>query len=178
MYAFIFGGGPACAARPRLCAACAACAARCQARDALPPSHTHTLASPRPWQGYNYGEVRRWTLPRRLKGAGQLSDSVLDCDLIVMPVHQASAPWVWVGGLARARGCAWHLRRRHGPVTGPAQGRGAGRRDGAGQSRCAGWYPTEAMLAGLMRENCHQAEPSWSPHDLQHRKIPSTPPQV
>ncbi|KAK2079524.1 hypothetical protein QBZ16_001918 [Prototheca wickerhamii] len=38
--------------------------------------------------GYDYLAVRRWTLPKRLKAAGQPSQSVLDCDRIVVPVHQ------------------------------------------------------------------------------------------
>ena len=38
--------------------------------------------------GYDYAAVRRWTLPKRLKAAGQPSQSVLDCDRIVVPVHQ------------------------------------------------------------------------------------------
>lgn len=33
-------------------------------------------------------QVRRWTIPQRLKMAGQASPSVLDCDLILVPVHQ------------------------------------------------------------------------------------------
>lgn len=37
---------------------------------------------------YNYDLVRRWTLPKRLKASGQASDSILDCDRIVLPVHQ------------------------------------------------------------------------------------------
>lgn len=38
--------------------------------------------------GYNYAAVRRWTTPKRLKSAGQSSGCLLDCDRIVIPVHQ------------------------------------------------------------------------------------------
>ncbi|KAL4421737.1 hypothetical protein ABPG77_002353 [Micractinium sp. CCAP 211/92] len=37
---------------------------------------------------YNYNEVRRWTVPTRLKTSGQASESILDCDRIILPVHQ------------------------------------------------------------------------------------------
>ncbi|KAL4452571.1 hypothetical protein ABPG75_008233 [Micractinium tetrahymenae] len=37
---------------------------------------------------YNYDLVRRWTLPKRLKASGQASDSILDCDRVILPVHQ------------------------------------------------------------------------------------------
>lgn len=37
---------------------------------------------------YNYKAVQRWTRPARLKGYGQLCASVLECDFIVVPVHQ------------------------------------------------------------------------------------------
>ena len=33
-------------------------------------------------------QVRRWTTPKRLKANGQASESVLDCDRIIMPVHE------------------------------------------------------------------------------------------
>lgn len=33
-------------------------------------------------------QVRRWTMPKRLKASGQASDSILDCDRIILPVHQ------------------------------------------------------------------------------------------
>jgi hypothetical protein len=48
----------------------------------LPPSPPPLLA-----------QVRRWTLPKRLAAAGQASASVLDCDRIVLPVHQG-VHWV------------------------------------------------------------------------------------
>ena len=38
--------------------------------------------------GYSYADVRRWTLPKRLALAGQACESILDCDLIILPVHQ------------------------------------------------------------------------------------------
>ena len=31
--------------------------------------------------------MRKWTLEKRLKGAGQASTCVLDCDLVIVPVH-------------------------------------------------------------------------------------------
>ena len=31
--------------------------------------------------------MRRWTLAKRLAAAGQASESVLDCDLVIVPVH-------------------------------------------------------------------------------------------
>ena len=37
--------------------------------------------------------MRRWTLAKRLAGAGQASDCVLDCDLVIVPVH-LGAHWV------------------------------------------------------------------------------------
>ena len=43
---------------------------------------------------YNYNEVRRWTTPNRLKQAGQVSTSVLDCDRIIIPVNQNNLHWV------------------------------------------------------------------------------------
>ncbi|KAL6776829.1 SENP1 [Auxenochlorella protothecoides x Auxenochlorella symbiontica] len=38
--------------------------------------------------GYSYAQVRRWTTPKRLAAAGQASPCLLDCDRIVVPVHQ------------------------------------------------------------------------------------------
>jgi Ulp1 family protease len=43
--------------------------------------------------GYKYGQVQRWTRPKKLKSTGQASASVLDCDRIIMPVHQG-VHWV------------------------------------------------------------------------------------
>lgn len=43
---------------------------------------------------YNYNEVRRWTLPKRLKTAGQPFDSILDCDRIIIPANQRNTHWV------------------------------------------------------------------------------------
>ncbi len=43
---------------------------------------------------YNYNEVRRWTLPMRLKNAGQASASILDCDRIIIPANQGNMHWV------------------------------------------------------------------------------------
>lgn len=39
---------------------------------------------------YNYSDVRRWTDPKRLKRWGQMSSTVLNCDLIFFPRHQQS----------------------------------------------------------------------------------------
>ncbi|PRW61285.1 Sorting and assembly machinery component 50 [Chlorella sorokiniana] len=38
--------------------------------------------------GYDYSQVRRWTLPKRLASVGQASECILDCDRIIVPVHQ------------------------------------------------------------------------------------------
>ena len=38
-------------------------------------------------KAYDYKDVRRWTLEKRLKRAGQASPSVLDCDRAVVPVR-------------------------------------------------------------------------------------------
>ena len=43
---------------------------------------------------YNYDSVKRWTLPIRLKRAGQVSTSILDCDRIIMPSNQRNTHWV------------------------------------------------------------------------------------
>ena len=43
---------------------------------------------------YNYKDVRRWTLPKRLENAGQKSASVLDVDRIIIPVNQNNVHWV------------------------------------------------------------------------------------
>ena len=45
--------------------------------------------------------MARWTLPDRLAKQAQLSDSVLDCDRIIVPVHQGNH---WVSGQAAAGG--------------------------------------------------------------------------
>ena len=37
---------------------------------------------------FDYSKVKRWTVPRRLRSHGQASDSILDLDMIIMPVHQ------------------------------------------------------------------------------------------
>ena len=36
---------------------------------------------------YNYKNVRRWTSKVRLERWGQPSDSVLECDKLIVPVH-------------------------------------------------------------------------------------------
>ena len=43
---------------------------------------------------YNYNDVRRWTLPVRLKNAGQPFTSILDCDRIIVPANQGNMHWV------------------------------------------------------------------------------------
>lgn len=61
-----------------------------------PGAHASALCPRRLYKDekkYNYANVRRWTLPQRLKQAGQLSGSVLDCELLVVPVHQG-VHWV------------------------------------------------------------------------------------
>lgn len=42
---------------------------------------------------YKYDNVRRWTTPNKLKSAGQLSTSILDCDRIIVPVNQSNTHW-------------------------------------------------------------------------------------
>eukprot|EP00959_Pyramimonas_sp_CCMP1952_P271352 5672951-Pyramimonas_sp.AAC.1 len=37
-------------------------------------------------RSYNYGKVKRWTTPKRLGGY-----SILDCDKVVVPIHQQEA---------------------------------------------------------------------------------------
>ena len=44
--------------------------------------------------GYNYKEVKRWTLTKRLAKNGQRSASILDCDRIIIPINQSSTHWV------------------------------------------------------------------------------------
>jgi Ulp1 family protease len=36
---------------------------------------------------YNYNNVQAWTIPSKLKAWGQSSPSVLDCTLLVVPIH-------------------------------------------------------------------------------------------
>ena len=36
---------------------------------------------------YDYSQVQRWTLPKKLKLTAQSSSSILDCDRIIAPVH-------------------------------------------------------------------------------------------
>lgn len=43
--------------------------------------------------GYNYGNVRRWTLPVRLRQSGQLVDSILDLDRIIVPINLNNTHW-------------------------------------------------------------------------------------
>jgi hypothetical protein len=43
---------------------------------------------------YDYSAVRRWTMPKRLKTTGQRSDSILDCDRIIIPVNKGGMHWV------------------------------------------------------------------------------------
>lgn len=38
--------------------------------------------------GYSYSNVQKWTMPRQLKRQGQSSESILDCDRVILPVHQ------------------------------------------------------------------------------------------
>ena len=43
---------------------------------------------------YDYNAVRRWTAPNKLKNAGQLSKTILECDKIIIPVNQGNLHWV------------------------------------------------------------------------------------
>jgi hypothetical protein len=43
---------------------------------------------------YEYNNVRRWTVPGRLKAVGQSRSSILDCDKIIVPVNQCNVHWV------------------------------------------------------------------------------------
>lgn len=61
------------ACKGRACTWCRGSGGRLAVQAAPPP------ASP---------QVRRWTLPKRLAAAGQASASILDCDRVVLPVHQ------------------------------------------------------------------------------------------
>ncbi len=49
---------------------------------------------------FNYENVRRWNKPVRLQRGGQLSQSVLDCELIFVPVHK---PMHWVLAVIRVQ---------------------------------------------------------------------------
>lgn len=52
---------------------------------------------------YKYANVRRWTAPAKLKSAHQASASIMDCDLIIVPLHQGNH-WVCaVADLANQR---------------------------------------------------------------------------
>jgi hypothetical protein len=51
---------------------------------------------------YNYQQVRRWTMPNRLKSSGQASANVLSVDCIVMPVHCGVH---WTCAVVDLRGC-------------------------------------------------------------------------
>jgi len=48
------------------------------------------------YPSYNYKNVRRWTLPKRLKNWGQVKESILDCDLIFFPVNRGGVHWILV----------------------------------------------------------------------------------
>ena len=50
-------------------------------------THTCICVRDRDGKAYNYKNVRRWTLPAKLKLAGQASSCVLDCHRIIVPVH-------------------------------------------------------------------------------------------
>ncbi|MEB3185793.1 MAG: Ulp1 family isopeptidase [Cyanobacteriota bacterium] len=39
---------------------------------------------------YDYATVKRWTAPAKLPTVAQLSPCILDCDLIIVPVHQGA----------------------------------------------------------------------------------------
>lgn len=43
--------------------------------------------------GYCYRDVRRWTLPIRLKNAGQISQCILDVDRIIIPINLNNTHW-------------------------------------------------------------------------------------
>ncbi|KAK9803343.1 hypothetical protein WJX73_005722 [Symbiochloris irregularis] len=57
------------------------------------PTHCHFFSSffvnklYKDEEAYNYKNVRRWTSPAKLKLAGQMSECVLQCDRIILPVH-------------------------------------------------------------------------------------------
>ncbi|KAF8066180.1 ULP1A [Scenedesmus sp. PABB004] len=53
------------------------------------------LAGPH-FNGYAYKDVRRWTLPARLKAAGQASECVLRCDRLLLPVNENNTHWTAV----------------------------------------------------------------------------------
>ena len=44
-------------------------------------------------KGYCYKDVRRWTLPIRLKNAGQISRCILDVDRIIIPINLHNTHW-------------------------------------------------------------------------------------
>jgi len=44
-------------------------------------------------KGYCYKDVRKWTLPIRLKNAGQISQCILDVDRIIIPINLNNTHW-------------------------------------------------------------------------------------
>lgn len=69
-----------------------------QQRDASNRQHLNsiechffsTFLLPKLVTKYKYSEVRRWTDPKKLKRWGQMSSTVLNCDLIFFPRHHQS----------------------------------------------------------------------------------------
>lgn len=55
------------------------------------------------YPNYNYENVRRWTLPKRLQNWGQSKKSVLECDLIFFPVNLHNSHWVLITADLRTR---------------------------------------------------------------------------
>ncbi|CAD7704767.1 unnamed protein product [Ostreobium quekettii] len=66
---------------------------RMRERGTLPKAHffnsffLEKLYNPHGGRKYNYKAVQKWTGKGKLKRWGQACDSVLDCDLLVFPVH-------------------------------------------------------------------------------------------
>ncbi|GFH33797.1 ULP_PROTEASE domain-containing protein, partial [Haematococcus lacustris] len=42
---------------------------------------------------YSYKDVRRWTTPKKLESTGQACSCVLDCDMLLFPVHCGTSHW-------------------------------------------------------------------------------------
>lgn len=59
-------------------------------------------------------QVQKWTMPRQLKRQGQSSESILDCDRVILPVHQGMH-WVskhqgtWVKESKASTRCAFYM---------------------------------------------------------------------
>lgn len=61
---------------------------------------------------YDYEAVRRWTSPAALKAWGQLSPCVLDCELLIVPIHKTNH---WTAALIDLRNHTLHYMDSYHP---------------------------------------------------------------